>query len=71
MSDVFNPYSEWLGIPLDEQPPNHYRLLVITLFEKNSAVIEAAANRQMNYLQEISAGEEHIDEAQRLSLIHI
>ena len=31
-----------------------------------SEVIEAAANRQMAYMQEVSAGEEHIDEAQKI-----
>ena len=66
MSDAFDPYYIWLGIPPEEQPPHHYRLLGVTLFETNREVIEAAANRQMAYLQEISSGEEHIDEAQRL-----
>ena len=65
MSD-FDPYYKWLGIPLEEQPPTHYRLLGIQLLEQNAEVIEAAANRQMTYLQELSAGDEHIDEAQRL-----
>jgi len=66
MSEPFDPYYIWLGIPPEDQPPNHYRLLGITLFEANRDVIEAAANRQMNYLQEISSGEEHINEAQQL-----
>ncbi len=66
MSDAFDPYYIWLGIPPEDQPPNHYRLLGIEIFEANREVIEAAANRQMNYLQEISSGEEHINEAQRL-----
>ena len=65
MSD-FDPYYKWLGIPLEEQPPTHYRLLGIQLLEQNAEVIEAAANRQMAYLQELSAGDAHIDEAQRL-----
>ena len=66
MSDAFDPYYIWLGIPPDDQPPHHYRLLGVALFEENSEVIEAAANRQMAYMQEVSAGEEHIDEAQKL-----
>ena len=65
MSD-FDPYYKWLGIPPEEQPPTHYRLLGIQLLEQNAEVIEAAANRQMAYLQELSAGDDHIDEAQRL-----
>ena len=66
MGDAFDPYYIWLGIPPDDQPPNHYRLLGVTLFEANREVIEAAANRQMAYMQEISAGDEHIDEAQKI-----
>ncbi len=62
----FDPYYKWLGIPSEEQPPTHYRLLGIQLLEQNAEVIEAAANRQMAYLQELSAGDDHIDEAQRL-----
>ena len=63
MSDIFDPYYIWLGIPSESQPPDHYRILGVTLFESNREVIEAAANRQMAYMQEISAGDEHIDEA--------
>ena len=63
MSDAFDPYYIWLGIPPEDQPPNHYRLLGITLFENNQEVIEAAANRQMAYMQEVSGGAKHIDEA--------
>ena len=66
MSDAFDPYYIWLGIPPDDQPPNHYRLLGIAVFEASGDVIEAAANRQMAYMQEISAGEAHIDEAQKI-----
>ena len=66
MSDAFDPYYIWLGIPPEEQPPHHYRLLGVTLFENNRQVIEAAANRQMAYMQEVSAGEAHIDEAQKI-----
>ena len=66
MSDAFDPYYIWLGIPPEDQPPNHYRLLGVTLFESNREVIEAAANRQMAYMQEVSSGDEHIDEAQNI-----
>ena len=27
MSDHFDPYYTWLGIPPEEQPPDHYRLI--------------------------------------------
>ena len=41
-----DPYYEWLGIPPKDQPPNHYRLLGLELFEENRSVIDAAANRR-------------------------
>ena len=65
MSEPFDPYYIWLGIPPEDQPPNHYRLLGVTLFEANREVIEAAANRQMNYLQELASGPD-VAEAQKL-----
>ena len=39
---AFDPYERWLGIPSSEQPPNHYRLLNIPLFENDSALISNA-----------------------------
>ena len=64
--EKFDPYHAWLGIPKWDQPANAYRLLGIEAFEQNRKVIEAAANRQMAYLQELSSGDEHIEEAQKL-----
>ncbi|HJN67686.1 MAG TPA: hypothetical protein QF761_15880, partial [Pirellulales bacterium] len=61
----FDPYHHWLGIPREEQPANHYRLLGVTLFETNRDVIAAAANRQMSYLQELASGPD-VAEAQKL-----
>jgi len=51
-----DPYYEWLGIPPKDQPPNHYRLLGLELFEANRNVIDAAANRQMSFIKEYQAG---------------
>ncbi len=53
--DSFDPYHEWLGIPPQEQPPNLYRLLGITLFEENAKVIEHAADRQMAHVRRFQA----------------
>ncbi|HEY2252166.1 MAG TPA: NPCBM/NEW2 domain-containing protein, partial [Planctomycetaceae bacterium] len=61
----FDPYYKWLGIPADEQPPNHYRLLGIRLFEPDCDVIDAAANRQMAYLQQCATGP-HAEDSQKL-----
>ncbi|MFW6169102.1 MAG: hypothetical protein ACODAD_01340 [Planctomycetota bacterium] len=54
--EPFDPYYHWLGIPPDEQPPNHYRLLGIKLFESNRSVIQNAADRQMAHLRSFQAG---------------
>ena len=51
MSEPFDPYHKWLGIPPEDQPPNHYRLLGIELFEPDGEVISNAANRQMAYVR--------------------
>ena len=52
----FDPYYKWLGIPPKDQPPNHYRLLALDRFESDPDVIDAAANRQMAYLQQRATG---------------
>jgi len=65
MPEPFDPYHRWLGIPLEEQPPNHYRLLGIQPFESNRDVIDSVAFRHISYLQEITDGP-HVREAQRL-----
>lgn len=52
----FDPYHKWLGIPKKHQPPHHYRLLGIDLFEDDPDVIDAAANRVMTYLQQCATG---------------
>ena len=65
MSEFFDPYHRWLGIPPKDQPPNHYRLLGIDLFEGNLDVIEAAADRQMGHLRTYQTGK-HAELSQRL-----
>jgi hypothetical protein len=62
---MFDPYYKWLGIPPKDQPPNHYRLLAIDVFECDSEVIDAAANRQMAYVQQRATGE-HAKLSQKL-----
>ncbi len=47
----FDPYYQWLGIPPDEQPADHYRLLGLRRFEADPDVIESAADRQMNHVR--------------------
>ena len=56
MSTEFDPYHTWLGIPPQEQPPNHYRLLGIAVFESNPEVISNASDRQMLLLRTFQTG---------------
>jgi hypothetical protein len=56
MSESFNGYHVWLGIPPGEQPPNHYRLLGIALFETDLDVIDHAADRQMAHVRTFQSG---------------
>ncbi len=65
MTDNFDSYYIWLGIPPDEQPPNHYRLLAINQFETNLDAIESAADRQMAHLRTFQSGK-HGAMSQRL-----
>jgi len=65
VSQAFDPYYKWLGIPPKDQPPNHYRLLGVELFEPDRDVIDAAANRIMVYLKSLAGGED-AEHSQRL-----
>jgi cytoskeletal protein RodZ len=56
MDQPFDPYYQWLGIPPRLQPPHHYRLLGLEVFESNPAVIEAAADRQMTHVRAYQLG---------------
>jgi hypothetical protein len=57
MAEDFDPYRKWLGIPAKDQPPNHYRLLGIELFEDDPDVIEAAADQRMAHVRTYQTGQ--------------
>lgn len=63
---MFDPLHKWLGIPPEQQPPHHYRLLGIDLFESDPDVIDMAADRQLTFLHELS-GDEHQEAAETIS----
>jgi len=65
MSDAFDPYYTWLGIPPEEQPANHYRLLGIKELEENLDAVENAADRQMSHVRTFQTGK-HADLSQEL-----
>jgi hypothetical protein len=65
MSERFDPYHVWLGIPADEQPADHYRLLGVRRLESNEDVIINAADQRMAFLRTFQAGK-HSRESQNL-----
>jgi len=56
MSEPFDAYHKWLAIPTSEQPPNHYRLLGLPLFEADREVISAGAVQRMNWVRKFRKG---------------
>ncbi len=52
----FDPYHKWLGIGPEEQPPNHYRLLGVALFEDDPDVLAHAADQRMAHLRTFQNG---------------
>jgi len=65
MAEPFDAYHELLGIPPREQPPNHYRLLGISLFEANREVIANAALARSKFLRSLGISD-YADVCQRL-----
>ena len=65
MTGEFDPYHRWLGIPAQEQPPNHYRLLGLVLFEDDLEVIRDAAERQMAHVRRYALGR-HAELSQKI-----
>lgn len=61
----FDPYHKWLGIAPKDQPPNHYRLLAIDLFESDPDVISAAADQRMAHVRSFQTGK-NADLSQRV-----
>jgi hypothetical protein len=56
MTDTFDVYHKWLGIPPKDQPPHHYRLLGVEAFEADLDVISAAADQRMVFLRSFKTG---------------
>ncbi|QDV44166.1 hypothetical protein Enr13x_40280 [Stieleria neptunia] len=55
-ADLNALYQEWLEIPADRLPPNHYALLGLYDFESDETLIESAAKSRSAYLHQIAAG---------------
>lgn len=56
MGQSFDPYAQWLGIPADEQPPDHYRLLGLPRFAGSRETIAKAVEARVALLQEYRTG---------------
>ena len=56
MADDFDPYYQWLGISPKQQPPHHYRLLGVELFEIDPDVISCAADQRMAHVRTFQIG---------------
>ncbi|HEV3004749.1 MAG TPA: PA14 domain-containing protein [Pirellulales bacterium] len=69
MAKAFDPYRMWLGIPIAEQPPTHYRLLGVSPDERQADVIEAAVVRQSAYVRNFQTGQNADDAARILNEI--
>lgn len=52
MSDDFNPYRKWLGIPKNRTPANHYDILGVSLDEEDPEVIRGAAEQRRSYVEQ-------------------
>ena len=69
MSDTFDPYLKWLGIPAKDRPIDYYRLLAIERFESDPDVITNAADARMAHLKNFSAGQHA--ELERMGAPHL
>jgi hypothetical protein len=65
MPKSFDAYHKWLGIPPEEQPAHHYRLIGISQFESDPDVIDTACDQRMAFLHQCAAGP-HSAHSQRL-----
>ncbi len=65
MAEAFDPYHIWLGIPPEDQPPHHYRLLGVKAFETNADALESAADQRMVHVRSFQGGK-HSAESQKL-----
>lgn len=69
MGHPFDPYHAWLGIPSKDQPPNHYRLLGLALWEADHEVIINAVKQRTAHVKSKQEGG-HAAEA-RILLVNI
>ena len=69
MAEAFDPYYIWLGIPPEEQPADHYRLLGVRKFESNEEVIVNAADQRVRHLRSMQTGKRQAETQKLLNEI--
>jgi len=65
MHNPFDPYWQWLAIPPAEQPPDHYRILGLRLFETDGPTIAQAARARIEHVHACHDGS-HPEAAERV-----
>ena len=66
MSDSFNPYTQWLGLPPGTQRPNHYVLLGLSPGESDAKKISLAAEQAATRIRSFRPGPQAADWARLL-----
>lgn len=56
MTESFDPYHEWLGIPPSQQPADHYGLLGVPRLTASMDEIRSAAEQRMVYVRSFQTG---------------
>ncbi|GEM_PF-6427428 len=65
MSQTFDPFQQWLGIPPKQRPIDFYTLLGLRIFENDSKLISQAADLRRAMVERFLSGS-HPDEARRI-----
>lgn len=55
-NDSFDPYAQWLGLNLREQPLDHYLLLGLRRYESDRTLIERQADERMRLVRSFQTG---------------
>ncbi|HTU24920.1 MAG TPA: hypothetical protein VMF30_05960 [Pirellulales bacterium] len=66
MSNEFDPLYDWLGIPPQDQPPDHYRLLGVRRFEPSAEVIGNLAEQRISFVEKQQSGSRAAESRQLL-----
>ena len=56
MSEVFNPYREWLGLSAKIDAPNYYQLLGLETFDEDRTRLTTAADRALARVRSFRPG---------------